>query len=176
MIKINSKKAEVLAVLAVIVIVIAILFVGYLTFRGKEKVEGIQELEIKELKFCSYIINLEEGYNCIKQGDANYRGDTIWIYGKIFGLKSVKENGRYKVGFIQYLEVTDPDGLVIPELNKKMLDREEITDGKEAYVPFKNKFDVLPTDKTGRYTVKITVRDGFSDKEVIKIINYDIEE
>ncbi len=154
-------------VLVVLIMVVA----GVLVYLGsiKEKIE-VTELEIEELKFCSYI---DEEYNCEENPDAVYPvGSNVYIYLKLKGFSQIEKPEGWLIAVKEDIRTIDPNGEEVVSLTGTIADLGDYMTEKSEHLQLKNVLHTSLTDVPGEYAVVVLIKDKIDLDETSKIVKF----
>ena len=124
-----------------------------------------ENLELFESLLC---YDIDEKFNCFENKEREFeKGSSVFIYFKLF-LDAKYISRGYRVGFTEDREVIGPDGNRIDVLSyDNVMDvSKSVTEAGTWKIPVFNEIVTFDSDLPGKYIVKITIKDKYSESIV----------
>ena len=118
------------------------------------------KLAIRNVQLCSHIS--EEGEYTVQPESTFNRGDTVWLYFEIPGLKAKKVDDKYESCYkVTEFRIYDPDDSIISnivDIGEDCITADEPPD----FIWFKFWWDTETSDAVGQHRWEFVVKDGLS--------------
>ena len=138
---------------------------------GQEMLKS--DVAIDEIKFCS---DIDENFYCYEDQDNTFNiGSSVYLYVRIRGFSQVKRDEGNLIGIKEDVETLDPEGISVYQLSGTAQNLADFITEGQNYLHLKNRLRI-PADLTaGAYTLKISIVDKITGKEVRKEKGFWIE-